>query len=613
MHVLAGRKEDQLLLSYQKQLSESLGYEDDAHITGREAFMRDLYLHLNRIRYGHEEFIIKVLDIIDPLEFGPTPDQLPPEFQVIKGNIVLKGGPLSEKPSITILKALNEANKLGLFLGSGIIWEAKKIIARQRIQLVISPEAKALFLDIILKPRNSKIIRLALEIGLVTLFIPEFKKIRNQVESGFYHVETVDLHCLTILETLNEISKGTYDEQWPIFREIYNSLEHIDWLFLAAFLHDIGKGYDGDHSEKGAELTPRILKRLGIDGDALEIVPFLVRHHLLLARISQHRDLGDEKTSVQVAQIIQDKALLQMLFLLTVADSLSTGPIARSDWKIILLIELFFKVRRILQRGILASPDATKKIEGNKRSIMNALARQFSERDILHLMDQVSSRYFLNTDTEDMVRHFRLALTIGIKRLSWELQKLAGAQVTRVILCTYDKPGLFGKMVGVFTLNNIKVLAAHIFTLKNGLAFDTYEVTNPRDPLREDETWDKINSDIHLALEDRLPLDQLIQKKRKMVLEHWRNGSPQVKKIQINNEISDFFTAIEVRSAANVGLLYDLAKTISSLDLNIRFARFNSDEEKMIGAFYVRDSSGQKIHEEDRLDEIRRGILAVLG
>lgn len=612
LHVLAGRKEDQLLLSYQKELSQSLGYKNGPHFTGPEKFMKDLYSHLNRIRYGHEEFLVKVLDIIEPLAFEPAPNLVLPEFQVLKGNIVLREGPLSEKDPLIILRAFDVANQGGFFMESQFIWEARKVIAKQKRALVGSLEARALFLEIILKPKNPKIIRLTFEIGLIALFIPEFKKIKNLVQSGFYHVETVDLHSLRTLEILNEISKGSYDERWPLFKEIYDSLENTDWLFLAALLHDIGKGYTGDHSENGAEIALRILKRLGLEDKALEVVPFLVKHHLLLARISQHRDLSDEKTSIQVAQTIQDKDVLRMLFLVTVADVFSTGPIARSDWKILLLMELFVKVMHILERGVLASPVATKKIRDNKRLILDALVPNFPKKELIHLIDQVSSRYFLNTSLEDMLRHFHLALTMGERKLSWELKKLTGAPVTRVILCTYDKPGLFGKMVGVFALNNISVLAAHIFTMKNGLAFDIYDVTNPQDPFREEEIWKKIRDDIDLALEDRLPLDELIQKKGNMVLDSERYPVRQAKKVRINNEISDFFTVIEVSSGARVGLLYKLAKEIFSLDLDIRFAKFNSDEEKMTGGLHIMDSLGQKIHGNDQIAKIKRALLGVL-
>jgi len=611
LHHLTGRKEDRLHLSHQQNLSRVLGYEDGPHMMAAEKFLRDLYLHLNRIRYGHEEFLSKSLDIIDPLPLEPMPNRLPAEFQVIGGNIGLREGRISEKGSDVILKALNEANRLGLFLGSEFIWEAKKNIAGKGRAIASSSEMKKLFMKIILKPENPKIMRLALEIGLITLFIPQFKKIRNLAELGHYHVETVDLHSIRTVEVLTNISKGNYDQRWPLFKEIFQELKHTDWLYLAAFLHDIGKGYGEDHSQKGAELIPKILKNLEVDGKALDVVPLLVKHHLLLAHISQHRDLNDEKTCVLIAQDIQNEGVLNMLFLLTVADSFATGPVARSDWKIMLLVELFFKVKRILARGILATPDATREIEDKKRYIKETLATRFPENGILHLIDQIPSLYFLNTTSENMIRHFEMALNMGNKRLLWKLEKLSKAPVTRIVLCTYDKPGLFSKIVGVLTLNNITVLSANIFTLKNGLAFDVYEVTNPLDPYSEDERWKKIYREINLALEGQLPVDDRIRKKGRANLDSERYGRTRTRKVRINNDVSDFFTVIEVRSASIVGLLYELAKKMFSMGLNIRFAKFDSDKEYMSGDFYVRGSLGQKIHDEERIEKIKQCLIRI--
>ena len=60
-------------------------------------------------------------------------------------------------------------------------------------------------------------------------------------------------------------------------------------------------------------------------------------------------------------------------------------------------------------------------------------------------------------------------------------------------------------------------------------------------------------------------------------------------------------------------MLYDLAKKIFQLGLDIRFAKVNRDEERMNGVFYIRDSGGQKIIEEDRTRDIRMEILSVIG
>ncbi|MBW2343024.1 MAG: [protein-PII] uridylyltransferase [Deltaproteobacteria bacterium] len=612
LHILAGRKEDRLLLSFQKELSGILGYRAGPHAEGPEKFLKDLYLHLNRIRYGYEEFQVKALDIINPLPLETTPQDLPPEFQVTKGNIVLKQEGLLKEDPLLILVAMCEANRRGLFLGSGLIWDARKKIAAEGRELAILPGAKGLFLDMLLNPTNPKIIRLALEIGLIGIFIPEFKRIRNLAEFGFYHVRTVDLHSLKTLEIISEISRGDYNDRWPLFAQIFSELKHAERLFLAALLHDIGKGHRGDHSQKGADMVPGILKRLDISGEALDVIPLLVKHHLLLARISQRRDLGEEKTAVQVAQTVKDRDLLGMLFLLTVADSIATGPMASSDWKIMLLIELFFKVRRILDKEVLATPDATEKIEAKKRIVMDMLAPDFREKDASHILGQASSRYFLSTPLEDITQHISLALTLGDNKFSWTLQKLKDAPVTRVIQCVYDRPGLFSKMVGVFTLNDIKVLSSNISVLKNGLALDVYEVTNPLDPYQEMEKWEKIRKEIILALEDRLALDELIRKKERMTLAKERYLNSGSRKVKINNEASDFFTVIEVRSEEQIGLLYDLAKQVFTLGLDIRFAKVNSDQEKMTGVFYVRDAEGQKIHGDDKIEEIKEGLLSVM-
>lgn len=611
LHLLAGgRREDRLLLAYQPKIAKILGFKDGAYNTGPERFMRDLHGHLNRIRYRSEEFHVKAMELIDPQPEEPSPEEISPEFQAVKGNLVLKG---EEVSPLLVLKAMDEANRRGLSLGSGLIWEASKKIEERGKTLLHVPEAKDLFLKLLYHPSDPKILRLALELGLITLFIPEFKKIRNLAQFTYYHSETVDLHSLKTLETIHHMARGAYRDRWPLFKQVYDELKNPECLFLVGLLHDIGKGYRGDHSARGAEIVSRVLKRLGLGETAGRVIPFLIQHHLLLANVAQRRDLNDEKTAVQVAQIVGDLETVQLLFLLTAADSLATGPIASSDWKIMLLIELFFKVRRILQSGTLASPNATRRVEENKLALSRSLSGAFSETEIAELMEQVSTRYLLNVPLDDMVEHFRMGLSMEDHNLSWTLKKVKHAPVTHVILCAQDQPGLFSKMVGVFTLHNINVLSGNIFTLKNGLAFDLYDVTNPPDPLREEERWSKVFEDARQAIEDRLPLDELISRKAQTIsFDEILSAYPPVERVRVDNEGSDFFTILEVRGEIRTGLLYELAKKIFSLGLDIRFAKVNSDKEKMTGVFYVQDASGQKVYEDPLLEKVRREILGVL-
>ena len=613
LHLLAGRKEDRLLLPYQKDISRAFGYRDKASPSVPETLMRRVYLHINRIRYAHEDFQEKMLDILDPKSSKSTPRQLSPEFRLRRGHLVLEEDTLLQRDPLWILRAFSEANQNGLFLGSDLIQDAKNSLAAEGKRLTEISGAKELFLSLFYRPSNPKLLRLALEVGLISQFIPEFKKIRNLPKLSLYHEETVDLHSLKTLKVLDDISNGFYDKRWPLFRIIFKELRQPRFLFLAGLLHDIGKGYRGDHPVKGGKLIRGILRRLGLTGEALKIIPFLVEHHLLLADISQRRDLNEERTSIEIAQTLENEENLKLLFLLTIADSIATGPMTRSDWKISLLIELYLKCRHILMRGTLASPDITKRLAERKKRLEKLLRPHASKKDIQSLVDQISPRYFLNTPLETMSHHFRLALGMGDKKLDWVLQKVEDISVTKVILCTYDSPGLFSKMVGIFALNNIEVLSAYVFTLKNGLAFDIYEVTNPLDPLREKEQWKKIYEDIISALEEKFPIDTLMNRKGQSMLGSTGYYGPAIRKTEVNNGVSDFFTGIEVSSDARVGLLYELAKKIASLGLDIRFAKVNREKERMYGVFYVRDSDGQKVQDEDEIKKIEDGILSVMN
>ncbi len=613
LHVLANRGEDRLLFSFQKPLARSLGYRDGRHISAAEKFLRRLYMHMNRVRYGTDEFHVKALDLIEPPPFEVPAKILPSDFRILRGNIVLRDGNLFEKNPLVILKAFKEANERGLFLGSGLIWEVRKRLAEQGRGLVRLTGAKDIFVEIITRPKNPGILRLALEVGLISLFIPEFKKIRNLALFSYFHEETVDLHSLRTVETILEISKEAYNDRWPVLSEVFRALEHPEWLYLAALLHDIGKGYRGDHAKKGEDVIPRILQRLAIAGPALRVVPFLIKNHLLLARVSQRRDLNEEKTAEQVAQTVGGQENLRLLFLLTAADTLCSGPTSNSDWKVMLLDELFFKVQHILEGGVLASPDATRRVEDIKKALYNELRPHFRKKDILALMEQIPTRYLIYSSLEDIARHFRLALSMKKEKLSWVLQKLEHAPVTRVILRTQDRPGLFSKMVGVFTMNNIEVLSAKIYTLKNGQAFDVYEVTNPLDPYREKEMWKKIHREAVEAVEGRMPLDDLIARKDRKTSSPAGMYPRGVKKVKVDNEASDFFTIIEVGAAERFGLLYKLAKNLFALGLDIRLAMVNNDKAKVTGVFYVSDSKGQKILDPPVIRDIKQEIFSGLS
>jgi [protein-PII] uridylyltransferase len=137
-------------------------------------------------------------------------------------------------------------------------------------------------------------------------------------------------------------------------------------------------------------------------------------------------------------------------------------------------------------------------------------------------------------------------------------------------------------------------------------------VTNPRDPFREREMWEKVRHEALKAMEDRLPLDVMVSKKDRAGLSPGQPFTRSAKKVRIDNDASDFFTIIEVSGGGRAGLLYDLAKEIFSQGLDIRFARVDRDKEKTAGVFYVRDASGQKVSDAADMQRMEQGLLSVM-
>ena len=102
---------------------------------------------------------------------------------------------------------------------------------------------------------------------------------------------------------------------------------------FAALLHDIGKGWPGDHRVTGEVVSRDTTRRMGLAEADTELVASAVRHHLLIPHMATRRDLDDPETVAQVTAVVGSTPLLEMLHALAIADGQATGPAAWNDWK----------------------------------------------------------------------------------------------------------------------------------------------------------------------------------------------------------------------------------------------------------------------------------------
>jgi len=485
-----------------------------------------------------------------------------------------------------------------------------------------------------------------LDTGLMSALVPEFAPVEHLVQFDDFHIHPVGKHTLEVvraLATMQPEARGgaPTGDLSPELRRQAAELPHFDRLLLAGFCHDLTKP-DRDHSGSGAHLATDILRRLGADEPTQADVAFLVKQHLLIPKIATRRDLADESVAAGVAEICGSVERLDMLHLLAVADSQSTGPRAWNPWTASLFEELTRKARKLLTAGPLAEPHAADKSRQVREEAL-ALAQQpfagpmgqeppldaaFAER----CLERMPARAFLVLDAPTIARHMRLA-----KRFQESLDEdmvrkpagKAGIGVTeidavgvkgrafQVSIAALDQPGLFAVMAGVLALHDLNILSAEVLTWAPGsagpgncLAVDVFLVQEPSEGLYLEDLWARVKRAVGYALTGKLSLEYRLEQKRTSPLTPPSRAPKSRRKVRVDNEQSDFYTLLEVAAPDRLGLLHDLALAICAQGLRIHLARIATSAGRIHDVFYVRTNEGLKLGDPVRAEEIRQALLA---
>ena len=200
----------------------------------------------------------------------------------------------------------------------------------------------------------------------------------------------------------------------------------------------------------------------------------------------------------------------------------------------------------------------------------------------------MSPRYRVFADPEQMVRHISLFERLENNNFVWEVEQTNGDTRT-VTVCAKDRPGLFSSIAGCFTLNNVNILNAQVFTWRNNTALDIFVVKPPPDPIFEDQRWEKAEKSLNQILEDRLKLEDVLNARR----EKSGKAAPAVftkpNQVLIDTDTSSFFTIIEVYTYDRAGLLFAITNALFKSGLDIWASMISTRADQVVDVFYVRD------------------------
>lgn len=603
LHLLTNRHQDQLYLAEQDEIAERLGYHAQEGRPRADRLMQELFEHARQVHAVTESFWDRLTHPGRRRRWRPTRTQNVGDGCVIQeGRLEVVAVTRPQDDVAGWLKVFRRAIRRNAHVGRATLNRLHEELADGPVSW--SPEARAAFVDILQSGVGGVLALEAMDLsGLLGSLIPQWQTIRAFPQRDLYHRYTVDRHLFAAVAEL--AGSRSLDE-----RDVHDAWSFVgdaEALFVAALLHDIGKGRAGDHSEVGAQLAAEIASRMGFAPAETEEVVFLVRDHLVLAETAMRRDLNDPGTVAETAARVGDERRLAMLYLLTRADSLATGPEAWSSFRSSLVRELYARTREHL-RGA----PVTQAAPASERVTELAAELGLPREEAARLVGPMPDSWMPVFDATAAARQLELVRTHpGPGEVRTAVHHTEEAD--EFIVVALDRPGLFATVAGVLALRGLDVHDCEIYTRSDGVAVEVFRVMGTHGAVPE-ERWSKLGSDITAALDGTLDVDAELSKKSAVTRrrrELKRHDAPA--HVVVDNDVSATQTVVEVHTQDRVGLLRLITKALTDAGCDLSVAKVATYGVQVVDVFYVRDLSGRKISDPDQVEAIRSHLHEALA
>jgi [protein-PII] uridylyltransferase len=618
LHFLTERAEDRLTFDRQGEVGRRMRYTDHAGTRGVERFMKHYFLiakdvgDLTRIFCAQLEAEQERRPRFSWKPWASRKRSIE-GFAVDAGRLdVAKESAFRDAP-INLIRLFHVAQEHGLDIHPRALRLATQSLKLVDARLRADPEANRLFMEILTSKKEPEIaLRRMNEAGVFGRFVPDFGRVVAQMQYDMYHVYTVDEHTLFAIGILHKIETGQLKDELPLASEIIHTIDSRRALYLAVLLHDIAKGRGGDHSELGAQVAERLGPRLGLTAEETETVAWLVRFHLLMSNTAFKRDIDDPQTIDDFAARVQSPERLKLLLILTAADIRAVGPKVWNGWKATLLREIYHRTLEVMSGGLVAD-SRDQRIAAAQKAVRELLP-DFTTEEMEAFIAKGYPSYWLSFDPQIQARHARL--TREAERsgapLTVDTRVDARRAVTEVTLYTADHAGLFSRIAGALALAGANIVDAKILTLTNGMALDTFWVQD-----QSGGAFDRPDKLAKLAV----LFEHVLSGKIKPHLELARPGAIPSRtrvftvapRVLIDNKASLTHTVLEVNGRDRPGLLFELTRALTGLNLQISSAKISTYGEKVVDVFYVKDLFGHKVEHEKKLKDIRERLTQVLA
>ncbi|MFD4054788.1 [protein-PII] uridylyltransferase, partial [Streptomyces californicus] len=580
LHLTTGRATDRLALQEQDQVARALGLLD------ADTLLRQVYEAARTVSYATDvtwrevERVLRARSarpklralLTGGLGARPAPERAPLADGVVDadGEVVLARAARPERDPVLTLRAAAAAAEAGLPLSRHLV---RHLAATARpLPVPWPPEAREELVTLLGAGEATVPVWEALEAeGIITRLLPDWERVHCRPQRNPVHTWTVDRH---LVETAVRAASLTRRVHRP------------DLLLVAALLHDIGKGWPGDHSVAGEVIARDMATRIGFDQRDVGVVATLVRHHLLLVETATRRDLDDPATVQAVAAAVGSASTLELLHALTEADALATGPAAWSTWRASLVADLVKRVTAVFAGEFPEEPVEDAPSTEHERLAVEALR---TGGPVLTL----------HTRTEEPDGDGEVA-PVGVE----------------LLIALPDRPGVLPAAAGVLALHRLTVRSADLRALelpdevgeRTDLLLLSWRVAAEYGSLPQAA---RLRADLVRALDGSLDIRARLAE-REAAQPRRRGVKAPPPRVAVAAAGSRRATVIEVRAQDAPGLLHRIGRALEESAVRVRSAHVSTLGANAVDAFYVTGADGEPLPPE-RAAEVAREVENALG
>jgi [protein-PII] uridylyltransferase len=564
LHLATGRATDRLALQEQDQVAAELGLLD------ADTLLRQVYEAARVVSYASDVTWREVGRVLRSRAVRPrlramlgggkpVAERSPLAEGVVEqdGEVVLARAARPERDPVLPLRAAAAAAQAGLPLS---LHAVRRMAATARPLPTPWPaEAREQLVTLLGSGRPTVDVWEALEAeGLISRLLPDWERVRCRPQRNAVHIWTVDRH---LIETAVRAS------------ELTRRVSRPDLLLVSALLHDIGKGWPGDHSVAGEIIAKDVAARIGFDRADVDVLSVLVRHHLLLIETATRRDLDDPATVRSVAEAVGSQSTLELLHALTEADALATGPAAWSSWRGSLVADLVGRVSAVLAGDAPAEPEPAAPTAEQERLAIEAYR---TGGPVLALRAQ----------TEPVPDQESVQEPLGVE----------------LIIAVPDQPAVLPAVAGVLAVHRLTVRTAELRTLRlpddvddGSVLLLNWRVAAEYGSLPQAT---RLRADLVRALDGTLDIAGRLAE-RDAAYPRRRGWVAPPPRVTVAPAASHHATVIDVRAQDAPGLLYRIGMALEKAGVRVRSMHVSTLGSNAVDAFYVTTGAGEPLPAED--------------